>query len=114
THRDLMSHPDYGASWENFALESICSQAAVRKKYRCFFYGVHSGGEIDLVLDDGSEKIAVEFKASSAPDVPGKYITALGALGITRAWIVAPVKTNYPAAHGIMVGPPMDLIRELS
>jgi uncharacterized protein len=114
THRDLMSHPDYGSSWESFALETICSQPLLRKKYRFFFYGVHSGGEIDLILDSGIEKIAVEFKSSSAPEVPGNFITALKDTGIEQAWIVAPVTMKYPSTHGIMVGAPMDFIRACS
>ena len=111
TLRDCMSHPDYGSSWESFALENICSHPGVKKRWQFYFYNVHSGGEIDLVLDDGRERIAVEFKVSSAPDVPKGLLTALNDTGITVAWIVAPVERQYPAGNGVMVGAPADFMR---
>jgi len=111
TQRDLMAHPNYGASWESFALETICSQPSIRKQWRFFFYSVHSGGEIDLVLDDGRERIAVEFKASSAPQVSTKFVAALKDACIGRGWIVAPVNRTYPSSNGITVGAPGDFIR---
>jgi len=112
--RDLFSHPSYGSSWESFALETICSQPEIRKKCRFSFYSVHSGGEIDLILDTGTERIAVEFKASSAPEIPRNYRTALSDTGIEKAWIVAPVRTMYPSTNGITVGSPLDFIRYCS
>jgi hypothetical protein len=92
-------------------LETICGQPGLGKKWRPFFYGTHSGGEIDLVLDDGRERIAVEFKASSAPDITGTFLTALKDTGIKHAWIIAPVSRSYPSKHGITIGSPMDFIR---
>jgi predicted AAA+ superfamily ATPase len=111
TLRDCMSHPDYGSLWESFALENICSHPQVKKRWRFYFYSVHSGGEIDLVLDDGRERIAIEFKVSGAPDVPKGFLTALKDTGITIAWIVAPVERLYPAGNGVTVGTPHDFIR---
>ena len=113
TLRDCMSHPDYGSSWESFAIENICSHPHVKKRWQFFFYSVHSGGEIDLVLDNGRERIAVEFKVSSAPDVPQSFLTALTDTGISVAWIVAPVEKMYPAGNGVMVGTPGNFIRFL-
>ncbi|MBN1578117.1 MAG: ATP-binding protein [Chitinispirillaceae bacterium] len=111
TLRDCMSHPDYGSSWESFALENICSHPHVKKRWQFYFYSVHSGGEIDLVLDDGRERVAVEFKVSSAPDVPENFLSALKDTGITSAWIVAPVERSYPAGNGVMVGTPEDFLQ---
>jgi uncharacterized protein len=85
-------------------------QPSIRKQWRFFFYSVHSGGEIDLVLDNGRERIAVEFKASSAPQVSAKFVAALKDVGIGRAWIVAPVNRTYPSSNGITVGAPGDFI----
>lgn len=112
TQRNLLSHPDYGSSWETFGLETICNQPKLRKKYRFFFYSVHSGGEIDLVLDNGSEKIAIEFKASSAPEIPRRFSAACREINTEQKWIIAPVNRMYPARDGLMIGSPMDFIRE--
>lgn len=114
TSKNLFSHPTYGSSWKSFALESICSHPAVTKRFRTYFYSVHSGGEIDLILDDGINRIAVEFKSSSAPEVPPLLAGALEDTGISTAWIVAPVNSVYPAGKGIMVGAPGDAVAYLS
>jgi predicted AAA+ superfamily ATPase len=110
TQRELLSHPSYGSSWESFALESICSEPAIAKRWRPFFYGAHGGGEIDLILDSGLQRVAVEFKASSSPTITRDFYAALADTGIETAWIVAPVVRPYPAGKGIMVGTPRDCI----
>jgi hypothetical protein len=51
-----------------------------------------NGAEIDLVLTKGKRQIAVECKASSAPEVGKGFWSALKDLGIKKAWIGAPVK----------------------
>lgn len=44
----LQSHPKLGASWEGFCLEQILSICGDRDAY---FWGTHSGAELDLLLD---------------------------------------------------------------
>jgi predicted AAA+ superfamily ATPase len=104
THQDLLSHPEYGASWEAFAIEQIIATPGIPDRWKAFFYRSHQGEEIDLVLDNGRSRIAVECKASSAPEVPKGLHIARHDLGISTSWIVAPVEKSYPAGDGIMVG----------
>jgi uncharacterized protein len=113
THQNLMSHPEYGASWESFAIEQILSAAGIIDLWKPFFYRSHQGEEIDLVLDNGLTRIAVECKASSSPDVSKGFRIALRDLGIATAWIVAPVERARPAGENVMVGRIEDLLETL-
>jgi predicted AAA+ superfamily ATPase len=111
--QELMSHPEYGASWEAYAIEQILSAEDVLDKWKPYFYRSHQGEEIDLVLDNGRDRIAVECKASSSPDVPKGLNRALKDLGIGTAWIVAPVEKARPAGENIMVGNVDDFLQTL-
>jgi len=96
----LMGHPVFGASWEGFALENILGTAG---HWRHYFYRTSSGSEIDLILEQGKRRIAVEFKSSKAPDVTKGFWGALEDLKIKEAWIIAPVEEAYPIKAGINV-----------
>ena len=102
THNDLLGHPVYGASWESFALENII---AALPRWRVSFFRTASGAEIDLILERGNRKVAVECKASTSPTVERGFWNALDALGIGEAWIIAPVKEAYPYKQGVVVAP---------
>jgi predicted AAA+ superfamily ATPase len=113
THQDLMSHPEYGASWEAYAIEQILSAVGVLDSWKPFFYRSHQGEEIDLVLDNGLTRIAIECKASSSPDVPKGLNIALQDLGVSNAWIIAPVDRAWPAGERVTVGRIEDLLQTL-
>jgi len=97
---ELMGHPVYGFSWEGFVIENILS---FLPEWQGSFYKASGGAEIDLILEKGLKKTAVEIKASSAPDVPRGFYSALDDLKIKEAWIIAPVKDSYKAAKNITV-----------
>lgn len=111
THNDLLGHPVYGFSWEGFAIENLISSLP---QWRPFFYRTASGSEIDLILEKGRKVVAIEFKASTAPEVTRKFRTALEILEIKEAWIVAPVKQAYPIDKYISVAPIETVIQQLS
>jgi len=56
----LLGHPVVGGSWEGFVIEQLI--ADVGDKATPFFYRSATGDEIDLVLESGSRKIAIEIK----------------------------------------------------
>lgn len=96
----LMGHPVFGASWEGFCLENILGEM---EDWRWFFYRTSSGNEIDLILEKGIKRIAVEFKSSRAPVVTKGFWNALEDLHIKEAWIIAPVDGSYPVKEGVNV-----------
>lgn len=99
---ELFGHPVYGSSWESFALEQTCSSLP---EWRPAFYRTEKGAEIDLVLERGLRRIAVEFKASSAPKPARGLYHAMQDLEISEAYIVSPLpeETSYPVREGVTV-----------
>jgi len=100
TQNQLLSHPVYGASWEGFVIENICS---AHPDWRPYFFRSGSGAEIDLILTKGRRRVAVECKASSAPQVNRSFFNALKDLEIKEAWVLAPVAGSYPLKGKIFV-----------
>jgi hypothetical protein len=98
----LICHPVYGSSWEGFVIESILS---CLRGWKAAFYRTSSGTEIDLVIEKGKHRFAIECKASSAPKVSKGFSMALQELEIDEAWIISPVEEAYPVAKNITVSP---------
>lgn len=104
---DLEGHPKFGASWEGFALEQVLR---ISGDTQAFFWGTHSGAELDLVLFRGGRRYGIEFKTSAAPDMTKSLHIALADLKLDRAWIVYPGAVTYRvherveaiSLHGVM------------
>lgn len=97
---DLLGHPSFGSSWEGFVIENILSE---NPDWQSCFYRNSNGNEIDLVLSKGDKKVAIEIKASSAPDVNKGFYFALDDIGTEKGFIIAPVEKSYEASNRISV-----------
>ena len=88
----LMGNPVFGASWEGFVIENIISSL-----YDCkfSFYRSASGDELDLLVERGNRMVAVECKASSAPQVTKGFWNAIETIQPHRTYIIAPVSSSY-------------------
>ncbi|MFC1497557.1 ATP-binding protein [Verrucomicrobiota bacterium] len=108
----LFGNPTYGGSWESYALEQICS---VLNGWAPSFYRTAKGAEIDLVLEKDGRRIAVEFKASSAPVVTRGFYQALEDLDIEQAFVVAPLpeEISYPFKKKTLVTTISGIIEQL-
>jgi predicted AAA+ superfamily ATPase len=102
TDNDLLGHPVYGSSWESFVIENVL---AAMPDWRPSFYRTASGSEIDLLLERGRKKVAVECKVGSAPKLGKGFWNALNDLDINEAWVIAPVQEPYPIQAGVVVAP---------
>ncbi|MBI9108509.1 MAG: DUF4143 domain-containing protein [Spirochaetales bacterium] len=71
----LLSHPVYGQSWKEFALENLL--VMIGKRWRASFYRSEKGNEIDLFLEKGERRICIKFKSSSAPQMTKGFYIAL-------------------------------------
>src|SRR5215475_6362193 len=60
---DLLSHPKVGASWEGFVIEQIL-MLDVRDPW---FWGTHTGAELDLIVDLDGERVGAEVKRTDRP-----------------------------------------------
>ncbi len=111
---DLLGHPVLGSSWEGLVIDNAI---ALLPRHRASFYRTSSGTEIDLVLEKGKRRIAIECKASSAPDLPRGFWNALEDLKPDHTWVVAPIEDSYLIKEGVEVmgmSVLMDRLRELS
>lgn len=98
----LMVHPKLGASWEGFALEQIIRLSGAAEE-EVYFWGVHSQGELDLLLVRDGKRRGFEIKFSDSPSVTASQKLALNALGLERIDIICPGSANYPLAEKIHV-----------
>ena len=96
----LLGHPVYGVSWEGFCLENILARC--KRTVQASFFRTVRGAEIDLILEQGRSRVAVEFKSSSTAKPQRGFWTALKDLNIERAWIIAPIQEGYPI-HDVRV-----------
>jgi hypothetical protein len=64
----LYRQPWLGQSWEGFVIEQTLSTLAVSgKRGQAFYFRTSDGHELDLVLDWGAERWAIEIKLTSNP-----------------------------------------------
>jgi len=77
------------------------------------FFRTVGGAELDLVLQSGKRKIAIECKASAAPKPERGFYQALEDLNIPEAWIIAPVNMRYPLNERVSVMPIGQAVDEL-
>lgn len=102
TYNDLLGHPVFGSSWESYAVEQVSTKYFSWNKY---FYRTAAGAEIDMILEKGIKKIAVEFKASTSPKLTTHFYTALEDLGIKQSYVIVPLdkKESYQIHAGCTV-----------
>lgn len=90
--RQLLSHIKAGASWEGYAMEQVLSAAGDRKAW---FWGTHSGAELDLLLDPEGINTGFEFKLSESLRSTKSMHSALNDLSLDHLYIVYPGRKAY-------------------
>jgi uncharacterized protein len=87
----LASHPSRGASWEGFVTRDVLRrERLLHPSAQAFFWRTAAGAEIDLVLDRGSERIAVEIKCGRGDNARAVRVLreAMPDVDAARGWIV--------------------------
>ena len=97
---DLMGNPIFGASWEGFVIENILSNL---RDWNPYFYRTATGDEIDLILTKGSQILAVECKASSAPQLTKGFWKALEDVQPSHSYVIAPILNTYPIKENVTI-----------
>ena len=105
----LLGHPKVGASWEGYALEQTLQ---IVQPAQAYFWGIHSGGELDLLFMQGRHKYGVEVKFSEAPSVTPSMKMAVEALKLAHLWVIYPGEHSYSVDKNITVLP-LKLIADL-
>lgn len=66
----LRGHPKVGASWEGFVIEQVLGALTLLgDSPRPFFWRTHGGAEVDLILEMGARRVAIEIKLSGSPAI---------------------------------------------
>jgi len=102
----LLAHPRAGASWEGFVIEQALQ--AIRPS-EAFFWGTHTGNELDLFFIDNGKRYGIEIKMSEAPKVTRSMHIAIETLGLERLWLICPGEHTYKAHERITVMPAKDI-----
>ena len=106
--KDLLSHPKLGASWEGFALDQMIRHFGLREN-EAFFWGVHTGAELDLVFERKGKLYGAEVKYTQAPSITSSMRLAIEELDLKHLWILYPGKESYSLRKNITVLPLTDL-----
>jgi hypothetical protein len=94
TQQDLDRHPKVGASWESFLLENVLAVSGARRD-QCYYWGTHSGAELDLLIVDGSRRRGFEFKRSTSPSVTPSMRIALQDLQLAQLDVVHAGRSTF-------------------
>ncbi|MXW65320.1 MAG: ATP-binding protein [Bacteroidetes bacterium SB0662_bin_6] len=100
TRLELARHPKIGASWEGFILENLIQALGVEDR-QCYFWGTHSGAEIDLVVQQGAGLRGFEIKRTTAPAVTPSMRSALDDLKLNRIDVIHAGAESFPLAKRI-------------
>lgn len=101
---ELLSHNKLGASWEGFAIESICKSINMEDE-AFYFWSTHSGAEIDLIWQYRGKKWGVEFKYKDAPKLSKSLKIVSEDLNLSHIWVIYPGEKKYKLAKNITVLP---------
>jgi predicted AAA+ superfamily ATPase len=98
--KELFNHPRLGASWEGFALEQISVRLNLREE-EAFFWGTHTGAELDLVFQRKGQLWGVEVKYNEAPAITRSMRSAVTELNLAHLWVVYPGDKTYSLEKNI-------------
>ncbi|MCL1942746.1 MAG: ATP-binding protein [Candidatus Azobacteroides sp.] len=96
----LMGNPVFGSSWEGFVIENVIASL---NDCHFSFYRDSAGDEIDLIIERNGRTIAVECKASTAPQLTKGFWNALEIIQPDNTFVAAPVQSGYPLKNGVEV-----------
>jgi uncharacterized protein len=84
---EVLGHPKAGASWEGFCTARIARRLKATPD-ECFFWGVHTGAKLDLLVVRGRSKLGFEIKLTDAPRMTRSMHSALSDLKLDRLDVV--------------------------
>ena len=83
---------------------SLAKNVIVNKPdWNYYFYRTASGDEMDLILEKGNQRIAMECKASTAPKLTKGFYRALEVVKPQKTFVIIPAPVSYEIAPNITV-----------
>jgi predicted AAA+ superfamily ATPase len=96
----LLGNPVFGSSWEGVVVENVMVN---KPDWNCYFYRTASGDEMDLILEKGNQRIAIECKAATAPKLTKGFYRALEVIQPQKTYVIIPAPVSYEIAPNITV-----------
>ena len=97
---DLDAHPKVGASWEGFVVKELVTRLGARPD-ECYFWGTHTGAELDLLIVRGSDRRGFEIKRTTSPSTTRSMHAAREALGLASIDLVHAGAHSFPLREGV-------------
>lgn len=99
-YNSLLGNPIFGSSWEGMVVENVIVN---KPDWNYFFYRTASGDELDLILEKGNQRIAIECKASMTPKLTKGFWRALEVVQPQRTFVITPISGSYDIAPQVIV-----------
>ena len=93
----LNAHPKSGASWEGLMLESVIEQLGLSNE-QAFFWAVHTGAELDLLVPRRRHPVGIEIKRTAVPKVTRSMRTAIDDLNLQEVVVIHAGRESYRLA----------------
>lgn len=99
-YNSLLGNPIFGSSWEGMVVENVIVNMP---DWSYYFYRTASGDELDLILEKGNQRIAIECKASMTPKLAKGFWRALEVVQPQKAFVITPISGSYDLAPQVTV-----------
>jgi hypothetical protein len=96
----LLGHPVVGGSFEGWVIEHLIEAAGAMSTHN--FYRTQDGAEIDLLLEVGTRRIAIEIKRSAATRPSRGFHIACNDVQASARWLVHGGNRSFPLADGVL------------
>jgi hypothetical protein len=84
---NLLAHPKCGASWEGFAIHEILRRTGTSHD-QAFYWGVHTGAELDLLINRDRQRFGFEIKLTRSPGITPSMRSAIDVLALDHLYLV--------------------------
>ena len=74
-----------------------------------YFWGTHSGAELDVLFTRAGRNIGIEIKRTDAPRITPSMRNAITDLGLDHLYVIYPGAERYPLAPNIEALPVVEL-----
>jgi predicted AAA+ superfamily ATPase len=98
-YNDLLGHPVAGTTWEGYVIENLTQLFP----FDISFFRTSQGAEIDLVIRKGKHIVAIECKATSAPQLTQGFHIACHDIKATHKMVIAPVTSSWTIEKDIEI-----------
>lgn len=106
---ELLAHPKCGASFEGLMLHEIIRRTGARRG-EAFFWSVHTGAELDLLIHRNGRRLGFEFKLTRSPKVTASMRSSREVLNLDHLYVVCHGEGEpWPLTEGITAVPALCL-----